>query len=448
LNANIQANRKLPILAFAWFFCILGGYYVIRPIRDTMGVASGRESLNWLFLATFIAMVIAVPVYAACIARLSRKLVVGVVYRFFGVNLLLFWFLLQSESPEIRIWVARAFFVWASVYGVYATSVFWSVLSDLFDSDDAKSSFGFIAAGGTTGAIAGSMVASALSTHLSTHNLLLIPVAMMEVGLWFASRLQRQVSGTVSLRDKLSTSGATGEATGGGLLDGVIGVAKSRYLLAICISLVLGQLCGTYLYMQQASIVGAAIQDEAGRTSLFSNMNLATQVLTLILQASTTRWLAHRAGLTIALISAPIAYAVMFATLGIAPTLAAFAIGDVIRRGLTYGVTVPAREVLFTVVSRDDKYKSKGFIDTVIFRGGDALSSQILAGAKYLFASPAIIQVAMIPVAFVWTGISFWLAFQQKKLADAANKQQAQGASNSDFRVESRAIVPIASENN
>jgi ATP:ADP antiporter, AAA family len=422
MNANSHVSRSMSWLAFAWFFCILSGYYVIRPIRDTMGVASGRDSLNWLFLATFVAMLVAVPLYSACVAKLSRRRVVGLVYRFFIANLLLFWWLLQIETADIRIWVSRAFFVWAGVFSLYVTSVFWSVLTDLFDSGEAKQSFGFIAAGGTTGAIAGSITASTLAEHLSTHHLLLVPVSTLEIGLWFAAMLQRQVvqhkTIEVALVSQTSEAEVTGEATGGGLFDGVKGVLKSRYLLAVCGSLFLGQLCGTHLYMQQASIVGAALESESARTALFSNMNLATQLLTLALQASIAGWLTHRAGLAIALAITPLAYAVTFATLGIAPSLAVFAVGDVIRRGLTYGVLVPAREVLFTVVSREDKYKSKGFIDTVVLRGGDAVSSQILAGARLLTASSSVIQMAMLPVALVWIGVSVRLAYWQKSLAN------------------------------
>lgn len=420
VNAPSPTNRLISFFAFAWFFCILGGYYVIRPIRDTMGVASGRDSLNWLFLATFVAMLVAVPIYSACVAKLSRRLVVGIVYRFFIANLLMFWWLLQIETVEVRLWVARAFFVWAGVFSLYVTSVFWSVLTDLFDSSEAKRSFGFIAAGGTTGAIAGSVIASALAEYVATHHLLLVPVVLLEVGLWFAAILQRQVIKTDFNEGAISTLTIAGEATGGGLLDGIVGVVKSRYLLAICASLFLGQLCGTHLYMQQASIVGAAIESESARTTLFSNMNLATQFLTLILQASIAGWLTHRAGLAMALAATPIAYAMTFATLGIAPSLAVFAVGDVIRRGLTYGVAVPAREVLFTVVSREDKYKSKGFIDTVVLRGGDAISSQILAAARFLVASPVVVQFAMLPIAFLWIGVSVWLAYWQKSLANTA----------------------------
>jgi len=390
-----------------------------------MGVASGSESLHWLFLGTFVAMLIVVPVYSACIAKLRRSTLIAVVYRFFIANLLVFWWSFQTESPDVRVWVARVFFVWASVFGVYATTVFWSVLTDIFNSREAKQSFGFIAAGGTVGAIVGSVAASLLADHLSTHSLLLVPAVLLEIGLWFAAGLQRWsltpiVSGPDSVSTIVNRSNATlvaGEPTGGGIIDGVVSVVKSAYLRWICLFLFLGQLCATQLYFQQTSIVRETITDDAGRTQLFANMNLGVQILTLVLQLSVAGLMTHRIGLAIALGATPVAYMVAFATLGVAPTLAVFVIADVIRRGLAYGVAVPAREVLFTVVSRDDKYKSKGFIDTVILRGGDAISSQLLAGAHKLFSSPIVIQIAMVPVAALWLAISIRLAAWQRSLA-------------------------------
>lgn len=424
LNWNSQsAGRQSSLLvglAFAWFFCILCGYYVIRPIRETLGVASGKESLHWLFLGTFIAMLLAVPVYSACIAKLHRRTLIAVVYRFFISNLLLFWWFLQTDSPEVRVWVARAFFVWASVFGVYATTVFWSVLTDIFDSGEAKQCFGFVAAGGTVGAITGSIAASLLADHLSTHSLLLVPAILLEIGLWFAAGLQRCASGSIAA--KANPAGtvltlASGEPTGGGVVDGIVSVIKSPYLRWICVSLFLGQLCATHFYLQQVSIVGAAIPDDAGRTQLFANMNLGVQVLTLVLQLSVAGLMTHRVGLAIAISATPIAYMIAFATLGVAPTLAVFVIADVIRRGLAYGVAVPAREILFTVVSRADKYKSKGFIDTVILRGGDAISSQLLAGARVFVSAPIVVQLTMVPIAALWAAISFRLAAWQRSLA-------------------------------
>lgn len=421
-------NRDLVWPSFAWFFCILGGYYVIRPVREAMGVASGKDSLNWLFLATFVAMIIAVPIYAWLVAKLPRKRLVAVIYHFFAINLLLFWWLFQNDSEIVKLWVARAFFVWTSVFSLYATSVFWSVLADVFNSQNAKQAFGFIAAGGTIGAIAGSITASFLASRLETHHLLLVPIVLLELGLLFAAYLHRRATkspASVDDESKEPTQQREGEPTGGGVIDGVVRVARSPYLLAICLSLFLGQLCATHIYLQQATIVGEAIPDSAGRTKLFADMNLYVQILTLVLQTSIAGLLTKRIGLAVALAATPIAYTIAFATLGVSPSLGVFVIADVIRRGLAYGVAVPAREILFTVVSRDDKYKSKGFIDTVILRGGDAISSQILAGAGYLFASAAIIQLAMVPIAGVWVAINLRLARWQRSLVrDTATDQQ------------------------
>jgi AAA family ATP:ADP antiporter len=422
-----KPEPALIAIAFAWFFCILCSYYVIRPIRETMGVASGSATLNWLFLTTFVVMLVAVPIYAACVARLRRNVLVGTVYRFFIINLLLFWWSLQSVTPEQKIWVGRAFFVWVSVFGLYATSVFWSVLTDLFGSTSAKQSFGFVAAGGTVGAITGSLVASFLSKQTEIYNLLLVPVVMLEIGLWFASWLQKRAALSISPERKVAGEAkevVVGEATGGGIVDGVSSLLRSPYLRWICLALFLGQLCGTYLYIQQSAIVGAAIPDEAGRTKLFANMNLGVQLLTLGLQATVVGLLTRKAGLFLALSLTPLVYLGSFTALCLSPTLAVFVVADIVCRGFTYGVAVPTREVLFTVVTREEKYKSKGFIDTVILRGGDAISSQLIAGIKQLFSSSIVVQLAAIPVALLWIVVSLRLAAWQRILASGATTER------------------------
>lgn len=437
---GIPRGVLIVVLSFLWFFLILGGYFVIRPVRETMGVASGSDSLNLLFLGTFVAMSLAIPVYSALVAKLPRTTVVNVVYRFFAINLLVFWYLLQYESLAPRLWVARAFFIWVSVYNLYAVSVFWSVMTDIIDAQHAKRTFGQIAAGGTLGAIVGSVTASELSTWVETHSLLLIPAATLEVGLWLARWLQRvaaqpqvmQRDGAMPARKQISEheprqlndqpapAQQESEQIGGSIWHGVRMVAVSPYLRSICGLLFLGQLCATYFYIQQIEIVGIHLEGEASRTQFFARVNLASQILTLILQSSTVLWLYRRLGLHVGLTAVPIAYVASFVALGLYPSLMAFAISDVVRRGLTYGVAVPAREVLFTVVSREDKYKSKGFIDTVIVRGGDSISSQLLQWAKKFLASNLSLQLLMIPVALGCTWIALRLATMQNQLAQTS----------------------------
>ncbi len=402
-------------LAFAWFFCILGGYFVIRPVRETMSVASGQDSLNWLFLGTFIAMMLAIPVYSACVALLARRVLVATVYRFFSLCLLAFWWAFQTESPETRVWIARAFFVWVSVFGLYITTVFWSVLADLFSPEDAKRSFGIVAAGGTVGAIAGSVAASQLAHHWSTHHLMLIPAILLEVGLWFASGLERTIA--FAGGDRLSSIQDDGAPTGGSVADGLMHVVRAPYLRWVCLSLFLGQLCATQIYLQQAGIVGASIPSESGRTKLFADMNLGVQLLTLLLQTGVTGLLLRKMGLSLVLAITPLAYTIAFALLGFSPSLAVFVVADIVRRGIAYGIAVPAREVLFTVLSREDKYKSKGLIDTVILRGGDALSSQLLAAAKAMFISPSSLQCLMLPIGAIWLAVSVRLGAWHEVLA-------------------------------
>ncbi len=273
-------ERRAMIWATAWFFLILLGYFIIRPVRETMGTIGGTRELQGLFLASFVAMLVAVPFYSALVARLPRRWLVRVVYHFFAACLVGFWLLMHVDSPQVQTWTARTVFVWVSVFALFATSVFWSVLTDLFTSRQAKRLFGLIAAGGTAGAITGSLLTSQLAIHLSTGTLMLLPVGMIEAGLWCAWRLERQAGAIRKIApDPSDGTDDSDNPTGGGVWSGITHVMKSPYLASICLFLFFVQACGTQLYFEQAEIVSAAIPEEESRTSLFAYVDLGTQIL-------------------------------------------------------------------------------------------------------------------------------------------------------------------------
>jgi AAA family ATP:ADP antiporter len=424
-TANRRWSRILPgehravALAVTWLFFILLGYFVVRPVRETMGSIVGTRQLQFLFLASFAVMLAAVPLYAALVARLPRRWLVRVVYHLFAACLLGFWLLMRIDVPWVQTWTARILFVWISVFGLFATSVFWSVLADLFSSNQGKRLFGLIAAGGTAGAITGSLVTSQLAGHLSTGTLLLLPMAVIELGLWCAWRLERQ---SVALwkadpnrRDSAEDTGD--RPTGGGLLSGITHVLRSPYLASICIFLFFVQACGTQLYFEQAEIVNAEIAREGSRTQLFAYIDLGTQVLTLLVQVCLSGVILRRLGVSVALVTLPLVYMAGFATLAAHQSLPVLAVTVIAARAAGYGVTVPAREVLFTVVSREDKYKSKSFIDTVVLRGGDALSGQLFGSLRGLGLSLTVMNLWALPVTGLWAIVAWRLGRRQRQLA-------------------------------
>ncbi|TWT52168.1 NTP/NDP exchange transporter [Allorhodopirellula solitaria] len=410
-------ERAAVAWATAWFFFILLAYLIVRPVRETMGSIGSTAALQALMLATFVVMLAAVPAYSFLVARLSRRWLVRTVYHFFAGCLLVFFVLMRFASAELQVWTARAFFVWVNVFALFATSVFWSVLADLYSSSQGKRLFGIIAAGGTAGAITGSLLTSQLAAHLSTGTLLLLPILMIECGLVCAWRLEKQ-SGRLRQSLPEQDTAASTTATGGGLLTGITHVWNSPYLLAICAFLVLVQACGTQLYFQQAEIVDASFESKSERTQLFAYLDLATQVLTLLIQMFCASVVLRRFGVSVALVILPVIYLCGFASLAVSQSLGVLVIVMIATRAISYGITVPTREVLFTVVSREDKYKSKNFIDTVVLRGGDAISGQVFGGLRNLGASLAAMNVLAIPLTVLWGAVAWRLGKRQQQMAD------------------------------
>jgi len=417
---DIEASERASVAwAFAWFFCILLSYFMLRPIRDAMGIEGGTKQLPHLFLVTFLAMLIAVPIYSALVNRLPRRWLVRCVYHFFALCLLLFWGLMQFESDWLIRWTARVVFIWINVFALFATSVFWSVLADLFASQQGKRLFGLIAAGGTSGAITGSLLTTFAAPYLETRSLLLVSAVLIEFGLACAWRLEKsatKLSHPNASRPEESLTRKPRE-TRGGVLSGIAEVGKSSYLAMICLFLFFVQLLGTQLYLQQAHIVEGAIESTTDRIRLFASLDLGSQLFTLVTQTLAAGVVLRKLGTHIALVLLPTVYVIGFVLLASQPSLSVLVVFVVISRGCGYGITVPAREVLFTVVSQEQKYKSKNFIDTVVLRGGDAIAAQVFRGLQSIGIGLTALNYYAIPVTAVWGFVAWRLGKRQEKLA-------------------------------
>ena len=442
-------ERRCVAWTACWFFCILLSYFIIRPVRETMGTQGDESELSRLFVATFFVMLAAVPAYSALVARLPRRWLVRVVYHFFCGCLVFFWFAMQFGNSSVLDWTARIFFVWVNVFGLFATSVFWSVLTDIFSNEQSKRLFGLVATGGTVGAIVGSLVTSVLVNYLGIGWLLLLPVVLLQIGLCCAWRLERNArhfnKPTNPIAQKQSNSGEgakqadtstklkeppptsaprrvphddhanTDQPTGGGLMSGITQVLQSPYLATICLYLFLVQALGTHLYFQQASIVAASFDVKEHRTQWFANLDLATQLLTLFFQAVLASSVLRKLGVGIALALLPAVYIIGLGALSISPQLITLSIVMVATRAISYGITVPSREVLFTVVSREQKYKAKSFVDTVVLRGGDAIASKLISIVRSAGLGTAQMNWLMIPVVLAWAVIAIGLGRMQRR---------------------------------
>nr|WP_275939233.1 MFS transporter [Polyangium spumosum] len=408
--------------SFVYFFLLLSGYYLIRPLRDAMGIAGGEKALPWLFSATFVAMLCAVPLYGALVTRLSRRRLVPFVYRFFAANLLLFFALVMLGVP--RPLIGRVFFVWTSVYNLFIVSVLWSFLVDVFTSEQGKRLFGVIAAGGSAGAIAGPLVTAAVSQRLGQTHLfwLLVLSALTLEACVFCARKAELHAGS---RRESHARASSDKPVGGSLFAGVRLVASSPYLAGIALVMLLLTTMNTFLYLQKTDLVRRAAQGSAAQTALFAWNDTAVSVLSATLSFFLTGRLMTRLGLAAALAVLPVLSGLGFSALALYPSLAVVAVVEGLRRAAQYAIERPAREVLYTVLPREAKYKAKSFIDTVVFRGGDAASAWAHAGLIALGLSFSSISLVAAPLAGLWLGVALFLARREKVMAGEVTPEAA-----------------------
>lgn len=412
---------QATLLGFGWFACLLSGYYLLRPLRDALGLAGGVEELRWLFTATFLTMLLLVPVFGALVSRLAPRRFVPLVYRFFALTLLTFSALLALNVESA--WLGRSFFVWVSVFNLFIVSIFWSVLADCFSNEQGRRLFGFIAAGGTLGTVVGPLLAAAAVSMFGTMALALLAALLLELalrcfrGIYPAPAAAREAA----LPDR-------SRPLGGQVWAGLALIVRSPYLLGICAYLLAHTAASTFLYFEQGRIVSEALADTAARTRYFALVDLCVSSLTLLLQLLITGVLMRKFGLVLCLALLPLATLAAFAALAWAPTLAVLAGVQILRRALDYAIARPAREVLFTVISREEKYKAKNAIETLVYRGGDAVSGWLSAALSALGMGLAGIALLAVPLSAAWCALCVWLARRQETLRSTAAPVPAKNA--------------------
>src|SRR5437773_10393168 len=359
---DVKPNEVRALwLGFILFFVVLAGYYVIRSVSDYIG-ATQFEKLWWMFTVVLVAMIVANALFSMIVARMSRRKFIPIAYRFFILNLIIFFVLMQFAPPGKKPWVDICFFVWVSVFNLFATAVFWGFMTDLFTTEQGKRLFGFIAVGGSLGGILGPIITASLVHRVSTGVLLLICAAMLEIAAqsvrFFPAEFRRDDSKSVQ------NEAATAEKPmGGRFWDGVTHICRSPYLFGLLVFIMLYTLTSTWAYFQQSDLTKIGFVDRAARTAFFAKLDLSVNTLTLLLQIFVTGRLMKFLGVTVTLLFMPVLSLFGFAAMGLMPVLTVLAVFQVARRASTFAFIPPAREVLFTVLRREDKYKAKSFID-------------------------------------------------------------------------------------
>jgi AAA family ATP:ADP antiporter len=408
---------RVMLTSALFFFFLLSSYFVLRPMRDEVAAATGVIKLPWLFSATLTVTVILNPMFSALVVRYPVRRFIPISYQFFVASMLLFYavlrFLAVAEGTAVDVWTARAFFVWTTVFALFNTSIFWCLMADTFRSDQAKRMFGFIGVGGTLGSISGSATA-ALAPRIGAINLLLVSAVLLELAVLTVMRFPMRAAGSTPLAARKDKDR---DVIGGSVWAGFTHVLKSPYLLAACAFMLLFTIGATFLYFAQSDLVGHAYADRASRTAVLAKLELAVQTLTVLTQIFLTGRIIRWLGLPSALALLPLLSIVGFVSLGAFPVFATVAVFTVLRRGGNFAVTNPAMEVLFTVVKREDKYKAKNVIETVVYRSGDQIGAWMYAGLAYLGLGLVGISYVAVPLSAVFLWLGVWLGRRQAVMA-------------------------------
>ena len=407
---------RAVLWCWLYIFAVLSSYYIMRPLRDQMGVAGGVRNLQWLFTGTLLAMLALNLPFAWLVKTLPRSRFIPLTYRFFALNILLFAVALHIADAEQTVWVGRVFFIWTSVYNLFVVSVFWQLNVDLFSAEQGKRLFGFIAAGATIGAIVGAGITASLATHVSATLLLIGAALLLELSVFAAGHLAR-LSPVLHHRPAADTAAKEERPLGGTIIAGITHAVRSPYLISVSAFILLFAITSTFLYFQQAEIVSHSFADKGAQRAFFADIDLSVNALTLLVQIFFTGRIVLLLGVALALAFLPLLTMVGFAVLAVTPSIGTFAVIQVLRRAGDYAIARPTREVLFTVVPREDRYKTKGFIDTFVYRLGDQVGAWSVALLNSVGALAA--TIAAIAIATLWLVNGLWLGRRQKALEAA-----------------------------
>ena len=405
---------EAPVLGWAWLyiFSVLSSYYIMRPIRDQMGVAGGVNNLQWLFTGTLVGMLLLNVPYAYLVKTLPRTRFITITYRFFAANILLFAIALHFADAEQTIWIGRAFFIWISIFNLFVVSVFWALIVDTFNSEQGKRLFGFIAAGATIGAITGSTITATFARHVPTPLLLVGAIILIEAAVFSVRHLSRLSEALNARPHELP-----GSPVGGNVFAGITHPFRSAYLANVSLFILLFAITATFLYFQQASLVRDNFHDRGAQTAFFAQIDLAVNVITLVVQLFFTGRIVGILGVGLTLAILPALTLLGFGALAVLPAVSTLVVFQVLRRSSDYAIARPTREALFTVVPREDRYKAKNFIDTVVYRGGDQVGAWAYALIAMTGFGSVLMATIAIGLAAVWLVNGLWLGRRQALLA-------------------------------
>ena len=398
---------------------MLAAWYIVRPVREQMGVQAGVENLNYLFLGTLGATLLFTPIYGALVHRAPRRVIFVALYSFLALNLVAFTLVLRTH-PEVGPWTARLFYVWANAFNLFVMAAFTSLMADVWTLEQAKRVFGGIAVGGTAGAILGSTITATLTRHIGQAHLPLASAAFLVAAIMALLQAERAAARARDARAEPAAAPATSPLSWKALVEGVSAHARSPYLLGIAVFMLCQTMTASFFYFQQARIVNRFVEGRAAQTELFATINLWTNILTIFAQIFLTGRVIRTLGVGPTLLLLPLIFSLGFLALEFAPDailLTTMIVVLVTTRASNFALSKPARETLFTVLPRGEKYKAKGFVDTFVYRGGDAIGA--VADKTVQGAAFGIVWLAL-PITALWGATAVFLGARQKRLASGA----------------------------
>jgi ATP:ADP antiporter, AAA family len=448
LNAH-AGELGVVALAFLYNFCLLCGYYAIRPLRDTFGIERGSSMMAYLFTGTLIATLVLHPIYARLVSRLPRTVFIPIVYHFFTVVLIVFLvvfsilrepttvtvlgqtFSFQTNGGSIALFgeqvgyreiAGYVFFIFVSVFNLFVVSVFWSLITDIFSEEQGRRFFGSLAAGGSAGAFLGGLLAWQLAEKVGSTNMIVLTIILVQMATLFVRVLIRKAPSKSSLPERFETTTSDAETViGGSWLDGVKHVLRSPYLLGIALLMFSMTVSNTYVYLQKADIVAATFTSDDAQTAFFGMVDTYVNVATLLIQILLISRMFQAFGVAMVIVIVPLIYVLGFSALAIWQTLGVFIVLEVLTRSGRYAIMRPCRELLYSVLPRGDKYKAKNLNDTFVYRFGDQVGAWSDKAMKLLeFATPSIALVGA-GVATTMGLVAFALGRKQESLAKNAS---------------------------
>lgn len=422
-------RHELPAVSwsFAYFFCILSAYYMLRPIRDAMAIVSGVSTIALLFTGTFTVMLIVAPIFGWIASRYPRKQFLPWIYYFFAANILIFYavFTYADNQGLDPIWISRSFFVWVSVFNLFVVTVFWSFMADIYSREQSRRLFGIISAGGSIGAFLGPLVTGVLVMPVGYRNLLPLSALLLLGGVFCIYRLRYWVRHHD--HKEAPDSIESGKALGGGVLEGARLVFAKPYFRMIAIAMILANFVGVFAYTYMAELVSITFDNTDRHTQIFARIDAAISALSFFAQLILVRHAVRKFGIGTTLMLLPIVSAIGFALLAIHPAFVIMAGLQIFRRSLTFGFSKPTSDMLYVVVSAKEKYKVKNFIDTAIYRSGDVIAAWLIRFMSGIGITG--IAIVCIPVAIVWAALTHRIGRTYLRLDNSSSTMNQSGSS-------------------